>query len=280
MALNLAGKIVRLRALEEGDLAPLAASYNDLDMQLTTDGDAPPMSDIQVKAFWGEIITNAEPNLRYFAIEPLTGQTNAGKMVGACSLQNIDLRNRHAELSIFMLSREYRGLGYGTDAVRLLLVYAFDVLRLDKVYLGVYDFNEGGIRTYERVGFRYEGCLRQMLHYEGRYWDEWHMSILRSEWEAGQRAPADGLRPYHPDDLEAALALIQALAKEPVIREKETARVFLRRWWHQFDRALYGYQLEGKLVGLLTIDSEGFARDMLVEPDQQTALQDTLGGLS
>ena len=252
MPLDLTGQKVRLRALETRDLDAILAAYQNLDLQLTTDGDSPPQSDVQVRAFWEDIIADPGAELRYFAIEPLPGQNGAGQFAGACSLQHMDMRNRHAELGIWMASHALRGLGYGTEAVRLLLGYAFEVARLDKVYLGVYDFNEGGIRSYERVGFRYEGRLRDMIYYEGRYWDEWPMRILRTEWERDQRPPADGLRPYHPTDLDAAVDLIRRLW--PDTPDAEAARTVLRRWWRQIDREVYGYQVEGKLVGLLTRD--------------------------
>jgi RimJ/RimL family protein N-acetyltransferase len=269
MPLDLTGQHVRLRPLEERDLATLVAAYHDLDLQLTTDGDAPPLSDVQVKSFWNDILANAGADLRYFAVESLS----ADQMVGACSLQHIDLRNRHAELSIFMTLREARGQGYGTDAVRLLLSYGFDVLRLDKVYLGVYAFNEAGIRSYEKAGFRYEGRLRQMLHYEGRYWDEWQMGILRAEWEADGKPPSDGLRPYHPADLEAALDLIQSVGKQP---DRAAARLLLRHWWRQFDWRLHSYQTAGVLVGLVTLDESGSVGDLLIEDEKRAELQHVL----
>jgi RimJ/RimL family protein N-acetyltransferase len=246
--LDLTGKKVRLRALELRDIDTIWEAYQDFDLQLTTDGDAPPVSDVQTRAFWEDIITASGSELRYFAIEPLEGQY-ARQFVGACSLQHIDLRNRHAELGIWMASPDFRGLGYGSDAVQILLRYAFEVVRLDKVQLGVYDFNEAGLRSYERVGFRYEGRLRQMIYYEGRYWDEWPMRILRGEWERDQQPLADGLRPYHATDLDAAVALIQRLLPTP---DKESARAVLRRWWRQIDREVYAFQADGKLVGLLT----------------------------
>lgn len=255
MPLNLTGDNIQLRALELRDLDIILDAYHDFDLQLTTDGDAPPLSDAQVRAFWEEIVIDPGSELRYFAIEPLTGNPNKGQFVGACSLQHIDMRNRHAELGIFMASRESRGQGYGLDAVRLLLKYGFEVLRLDKIHLGVYDFNEGGLRLYERIGFRYEGCLRQMIYYEGRYWDEWAMGILRSEWERHQQLPADGLRPYHPADLDAALELFSS----HVIKNapgREGVRATLRHWWRQIDRELYSYQVNGRLVGLLTLDAD------------------------
>ncbi|MBI1278403.1 MAG: GNAT family N-acetyltransferase [Anaerolineaceae bacterium] len=257
MTLNLTGQLIKLRPLQSSDLEAIQLAYTDLDLQLITDGDSPPLTDVQVQAFWEEIIANPGANLRYFAIET-TGEN--APFVGACSLQQIDLRNRHAELSVWMVSSEQRGQGYGTEAVRLLLGYAFDVLRLDKVYLGVYDFNEGGLRVYERVGFHYEGRLQNMLHYEGRYWDEWPMRMLRNEWKRSTQAPAEGLRFYHPSDLDAAIGL---LLQERSLSDKETARAILRRWWRQIDRVVYSYQVDGQLVGLATVTTDGDSPQVL-----------------
>lgn len=254
MPLNLTGQKVKLRALETRDLDAIWDAYQNLDLELTTSGDAPPISDVQVRDFWMAVITNPGPDLRYFAIEPLPGQPGAGSFAGACSLQHIDTRNRHAELGIWMAQREGRSQGFGTEAVNLLLDYAFEVVRLDKVHLGVYDFNEAGLRTYERVGFRYEGRLRQMLYYDGRLWDEWPMGMLRSEWQTIRQPPANGLRLYHPADQEPALELI----RQHVLRggDHGAARTLLRRWWRQIDRSVYGYQQQEKLCGILTVGHE------------------------
>lgn len=252
MPLSLTGDRVRLRPLELRDLDTIWFAYQDLDLALITDGDAPPLSDHQVRALWTEIITEPGPDLRYFAIEPLPGQPGAGEFAGACSLQHIDMRNRRAELGIFMAGREIRGQGYGTDAVRLLLNYAFEVILLDKVYLGVYDFNEAGLRAYERAGFRYEGRLRHMIYYDDQWWDEWPMGVLRTEWEQHRKPPADGLRHYHPADEPAALALIQQHLVAPDVN---AARSTLRRWWRQIDRAVYCYQESGTLLAVFTLDT-------------------------
>ena len=247
----LIGARVALRALEERDLDLIWEAYKDLELELITSGDSPPVSDYQVRAFWRERIERPAPDMRYFVIEPLPGQQGAGQFAGMCNLQEIDMRNRHADLGIWLACNDLHGLGYGTDAIRILLPYAFDVARLDKLHLGVYDFNEGGLRCYERIGFRYEGRLRQMLHYQGRYWDEWAMRILRSEWDLIRLPPADGLRPYHPADQEQALAHLQRLLPAP---DRESARAKLRAWWRQIDRDLYSYQVEGSLVGLAALD--------------------------
>ncbi len=249
----LIGERVLLRALEERDLDPIWEAYKDLELELITSGNSPPVSDKQVKAFWLERIEHPADDMWYFVIEPLPGQKGAGQFAGMCNLQEIDWRNRHGELAIWLASRELRGLGYGTDAIRLLLPYAFEVARLDKVHLGVYDFNEGGLRSYERVGFRYEGHLRQMLYYQGRYWDEWPMRILRSEWELIRKPPAEGLRPYHPNDQQAAISLIYTGLSLP---DDKAARAKLRRWWRMIEHDLYGYQVDGVLVGLALLAPE------------------------
>jgi RimJ/RimL family protein N-acetyltransferase len=47
----------------------------------------------------------------------------------------------------------------------------------------VYEFNQAGIRSYERVGFRREGVLRDYVFVDGRYWNAHTMAILRAEWK-------------------------------------------------------------------------------------------------
>jgi len=268
--------MILLRPLNAADIPRLVTALQDAELSLITAGDAPPVSDLQAAAFWQGILANPTPDWRYFGIEPSPGQIGAGELVGACSLQHIDTRNRHAELRIFILATEYRGMGYGTEAVCELLRYGFDVLRLDKVYLGVYDFNEAGLRSYERVGFHYEGRFRHMLHYQGRYHDEWRMRLFRSEWKRDLTPPTEGLRPYHAGDLDSALNLLQ---QQMNLRDREDARTVLRRLWRQIDRDVHVLQVEGMLVALMTVPADGVprpARDVVCEPAHQIMLERAL----
>ena len=223
----------------------IIAAYDDFDMHLVTDGDAVPQSDVQVREFWMGILSDPGVDLRYFAIDAFKTPEAEAEMVGACSLQHIDMRNRHAELSIWLLGEQHYGKGYGRDAVAVLLSYAFEMVNLEKVFLGVFDFNEAAIRIYERVGFRYEGRLRHMLYYDGAWRNQWEMGLLRSEWEAFQRPAPDGLRPYHTGDYPAALALLQR--QQP----QADARAVLRRYWQQLDSVLMCRQVNGVLTELL-----------------------------
>ena len=85
-----------------------------------------------------------------------------------------------------------RGHGHGTDMLRALLWFGFGYLRLERIWLDVYDFNPDARRLYERVGFVHEGILRHAAFREGRYVDFHRMSILADEWRAGQ--PNEGSR--------------------------------------------------------------------------------------
>ncbi|MBV6395254.1 MAG: hypothetical protein HFACDABA_00829 [Anaerolineales bacterium] len=91
--------------------------------------------------------------------------------------------NRHeAFVGIGIGDREDWNKGYGTDAMRLVLRFAFLELALQRVSLSVFEYNPRAIRSYEKAGFRQEGRVRGALNREGRRWDEIFMGVLRSEW--------------------------------------------------------------------------------------------------
>lgn len=63
-----------------------------------------------------------------------------------------------------------------------MLAYAFETLNLNRVELGVHDFNTRAIRAYERAGFVREGVRRQHAFIDGRYIDSLVYGILASEY--------------------------------------------------------------------------------------------------
>ena len=52
------------------------------------------------------------------------------------------------------------------------------------VRLGVFSYNVGAIRLYERLGFVKEGCKRQALYFDRGWHDSLSYGMLESEWEA------------------------------------------------------------------------------------------------
>lgn len=104
--------------------------------------------------------------------------------VGVVSLINVSEANASADLSIILGPSEERDRGYGADAVRTLLDYAFGELELHRVALSVFEFNEAAIATYEKLGFRKEGRYREAVKRDGTFRDAILMSMLAPEWNA------------------------------------------------------------------------------------------------
>jgi RimJ/RimL family protein N-acetyltransferase len=96
-------------------------------------------------------------------------------------LHNLEYENRRAMLGIVIGAKAYWGRGYGADAIRTILGWAFGYLNLNRVYLTVYGYNQRAIRCYQKCGFQQEGIMRQAHYIDGQYSDEWMMGILQNE---------------------------------------------------------------------------------------------------
>ena len=105
--------------------------------------------------------------------------------VGVISLMNISEANESAELSVIVGHPDDRHQGYGTQAIGLLLRYAFEELGLNRVGLSAFDFNGWAISAYEKLGFVVEGRYRQAIRRRSGFHDAILMSILKEEWQAG-----------------------------------------------------------------------------------------------
>ena len=167
------GEKVTLRGVTRDDLPVLLSYYNDPEVDLAA-GDLPSPTSMERLEKWYERLIEQQP-MRRFAIDV------DGKFVGTCLLQDIDETAGHAELGITIGDKDSWGCGYGRDAIRLLLDYAFRLANLRRVWLRTHADNERAIRAYRAVGFVEEGRLREHLWLAGRYVDTVIMGILRTE---------------------------------------------------------------------------------------------------
>lgn len=108
-----------------------------------------------------------------------------GALAGSVSLWGIDLLSRTGHLGI-SLGPHARGRGWGSDACRVLLEYAFVMRGLHRVQLEVLATNEAAVRAYEAVGFVHEGRRRQSAWVDGGHVDELVMGVLAPEWHASR----------------------------------------------------------------------------------------------
>ncbi|GHU93687.1 N-acetyltransferase [Clostridia bacterium] len=103
------------------------------------------------------------------------------RLLGNCGLFEINQVNRRANCGLFIGNPDDRGKGFGSEALRLLLGYAFDTLNLNNVMLSVFEFNAGAVRCYEKVGFKRIGERRGSYFAKGRYHNEIFMDIIRED---------------------------------------------------------------------------------------------------
>ena len=102
------------------------------------------------------------------------------KYLGQCNLLMIDHQSQKATLAI-VLPQEHQGMGFGREAISLLLRFAFDEMNLRRVSLHVIEDNPKAIALYERCGFVHEGRLRGDQYQHGRFKDILVMGILKHE---------------------------------------------------------------------------------------------------
>ena len=105
------------------------------------------------------------------------------QLIGNVALINISLPNRRASMGIFIGDKSCWSKGYGTEALELMVRYAFHELNLHRIYLTVFEFNVRAMRAYEKAGFRREGVFRDAVYKNGKYHNVYPMAILRYEWE-------------------------------------------------------------------------------------------------
>lgn len=104
------------------------------------------------------------------------------KFIGDIGLYVVSWAGRDAFVGLGIGERDLWGRGYGTDAMQVILRYAFTEINLRRVTLSVFEYNPRAVRSYEKSGFVHEGRMRQFLNREGKRWDMLFMGILRDEW--------------------------------------------------------------------------------------------------
>lgn len=167
------GEKVLLRAIELSDAEILQAMINDEEIERMMWGYSFPVARHQ-QLKWIENLSGEKSTFR--AIIDVDGTA-----VGTIILSNIDLRSGTAEIHIKLAQSSQRGKGYGTDAVKALLQYAFNELRLNCVCCRIREDNIPSQKLFEKCGFVKEGRLRQRVFRQGLYYDFYEYSILKSE---------------------------------------------------------------------------------------------------
>lgn len=177
------GEKVRLTAIRESDIDTLISWDDDPEfMRMLISGPSYPRPEIAQREWWTERLKARDQY--HFAIRTQVHDA----VIGTVHINEIEWPHGTAWLSIGIGSREARGKGYGTEAMRLALDFAFRNLNLHRIALSVFAYNEPAIRTYERLGFTHEGTMREFLQRDGQRFDMHIYGMLAEEWaEEGTR---------------------------------------------------------------------------------------------
>src|SRR5256712_9132017 len=168
----LRGERILLRPLASSDLRRCVKWFSDPQIIRFLGRDAPVTLAEEERWFRD---SERRTDEQIFAIEV------EGQHVGNLGLHKIDRLHRKSEVGIVIGEPTFWSKGYGTEAMRTALRYAFGPLSLNKVSLDVLEYNTRAIRTYERLGFRPEGVHREDIYKDGRFVHVIRMSILARE---------------------------------------------------------------------------------------------------
>jgi len=166
---------VKLRAIEERDFDILYNMLQSPEIEKAMGHCTMPISPEQQKE-WMSRYRNSESQIR------LMIELENGKTIGVIMLYDIDTQNGTAELGHkIMASLEDRIRGDIECAVKTMLTYAFDYLRLNCIYCRTLDGNVFAEKLLKKVGFEMEGVLRQRIYQEGKYMDMHSFSLLKED---------------------------------------------------------------------------------------------------
>lgn len=178
---TVAGRLVLLREVEEADLPQVWEWENDPEMGLYLNADpGKRMSMDEVRRRFHQYRTDATSGL--FIICTPDHQT-----IGMLGFDRLYRDIGTCRLFIGIGYEEYRGHGYGTDAMRMVLRYFFRDMGVEKVQLSVYDFNTRAIASYRKCGFEVETVRRNIAFVNGGWCDSIEMAVSREHYERLER---------------------------------------------------------------------------------------------
>ncbi|HUE98669.1 MAG TPA: GNAT family protein [Anaerolineales bacterium] len=149
-------------------------------MRLMETDPARPMSAALLKKQYEKLEKQVEEdkNLYHFMIRAKEDD----RLIGRAVIQWIEWTNGNGWIRLGIGAAEDRRKGYGTQALQMLLRFAFAELNLFRVSAIVPEYNTGAIALLQKFGFVQEVCRRKSLERDGQRWDLYVFGLLNDEW--------------------------------------------------------------------------------------------------
>ena len=174
--MNIVGEKVVLRALCEADAPVLHQIINDFDTERMLGGKSFPVS-MEAQLEWIRNQRGREDTLRCAIVE----KDADNQMLGTVILSDINYKQGTAQIHIKMGSGAVRRKGFGYDALKTMVTYAFNELRLHCVYAEVLEYNKPSQALFEKCGFQKDGILRARAFKGGCYVNVIAYSVMVEE---------------------------------------------------------------------------------------------------
>lgn len=166
-----------LRPISEEDIASLAAFFAD-----------PANVKFYIPTLWRRytheqvrgLLADWHDQSAYFVYAICTRDDEA--VIGLANLDSVNYINGNTELGIAITAVDRQGQGFAEEALRLLIAYCFEEMRLHRIFARIMSGNEPSLRLFRKLGFKEEGRLREHVRREGSFMDMIFMGLLEDEW--------------------------------------------------------------------------------------------------
>lgn len=105
------------------------------------------------------------------------------RIIGSCGFHHFDTNYYRAETG-YILNRAFWGQGIMAEALSAILTYGFNEMGLHRIEAIIDIANERSKNLLLKLGFQYEGNLRQRYAFRGGFEDEHYFGLLNDEWQA------------------------------------------------------------------------------------------------
>jgi len=174
----LIGEKIYLRGLERKDLDGNYFQWlNDYEVTKYLRSGTFPNSMEALESYFNRVSTS--PNDVFFAII----EKGTERHIGNLRVSDIDWLRRTASIGRMIGEKDCWGKGYGLEALKLAVDHCFKRLNLHKVIIWTAELNIAPQKNYEKLGFVFEGRLRQEIYVDGKYYDRLYYGILKEEWK-------------------------------------------------------------------------------------------------
>ena len=173
------GEKVILRAFEKEDIKKFHKAFNNYELQKLLN----PRTILPITYEEEEKMINefSQDKDKKFIFSIVTKKDK--KLIGSCSCEQMDHKNRTAIGGIAIMNKKDWGKGYGSDAIKVFLNIMFNEVNMRKLTYYTYSYNERALECYKKIGFKEEGRLKEHIYREGKYHDVIFMSFFKKDFK-------------------------------------------------------------------------------------------------